>query len=56
MVTERANAACNEWITQLRGGVEIIDIKVTVDSKNHSGHAWNGSCVTTIEVHFYELV
>jgi len=56
VVTERANAACNEWITQLRGGVEIIDIKVTVDSKNHAGLAWHGSCVTTIEVHFYELV
>ncbi len=56
VVSEAAQAACDSWITQSRGAVEVIDIQVTVDSKNHSGHAWNGACVTTISVHFYELL
>lgn len=52
----RVQQECDVWLTANRNNIDVVDIQLTVDSKNHAGHAWYGACVSVIAVHYYELL
>jgi hypothetical protein len=52
----KVQGQCDGWTIDNRGRIDIVDIQVVVDSKNHSGFVWHGACVSTMIVHYYEIV
>jgi hypothetical protein len=45
----------NTWIQEQRNNIQVIDIQVTVNSKQHGNQGWNGACVSTVVVHYYDI-
>lgn len=45
----------NTWIQEQRNNIQVIDIQVSVDSKQHGHSNWNGACVSTVVVHYYDI-
>jgi hypothetical protein len=45
----------NTWIQEQRNNIKVIDIQVIVDSKQHGNQSWNGACVSTVVVHYYDI-
>jgi hypothetical protein len=48
-----AETAAGAWL-DAHANIDVLRIDVVVDSKNHGLDTWNGACVTTYAVHYFD--
>jgi hypothetical protein len=49
-----AEQLCDAWLDEMKDRIIVADIDVLVDSKQHGQQGWNGACVASIAVHFFD--